>query len=244
MLRSPRIAGLREHNGELFDAVWDPIITTEERDRILARFEQNRRSGRRANRRYLLTGMLRCERCGNELFSAARERSRRYVCQRGPDHGGCGKLTVVAPPVEELVADAVLYRLDTPELAAALTGQAEVDEHTAAIAEAVAADNVQLEELAQLYADKQINAREWLSARSSIEDRRRHNERRLAQVTRNDALAGIVGNGEQLRGQWSTLDLNHQAAIVRALVDRINIAPSTVRGGAFDPNRVDIRWKV
>ena len=33
-----------------------------------------------------------------------------------------GGLTVVAAPVEELIAEAVLLRLDTPKLAAALSG--------------------------------------------------------------------------------------------------------------------------
>ena len=48
----------------------------------------------------------------------------------GPDHGGCGRLTVVADPVERLVADAVLYRLDTPELADALHGRSSADART------------------------------------------------------------------------------------------------------------------
>lgn len=42
----------------------------------------------------------------------------------GPDHGGCGRLTVVAAPVEDLLARAVLLRLDSPDLADALSGRA------------------------------------------------------------------------------------------------------------------------
>lgn len=244
VLMSPRIAGLREYNGEVFDAVWEPIISVDDHQRIVAQMDRNKRTKRRANRRYLLTGLLRCGNCGNKLFSAARERTRRYVCQSGPDHGGCGRLTIVAGPLEELITAAVLYRLDTPELAAALTGQAAADEQTAAIAEAVTSDNRQLEELAQLYAENQITAREWMTARKPIEQRRRHNERRLAQMTSNDALVGIVGNGEELRGQWSTLNLGRQAAIIQAVIDHATIAPAAVKGGTFDPNRVDIAWRV
>jgi site-specific DNA recombinase len=82
----------------------------------------------RAARTYLLSGMLRCGRCGNRLFSQARHvnpdnRVRRYVCLKDPDHGGCGRLTVVAEPVEQLLTDAVLTRLDSSHLAEALAGR-------------------------------------------------------------------------------------------------------------------------
>src|SRR3989304_526370 len=46
--------------------------------------------------------------------------TRRYVCASGPGFGGCGRMATVAEPLESFVAQAVLYRLDTPELAAAL----------------------------------------------------------------------------------------------------------------------------
>ena len=245
VLRSARIAGLREHNGEIVGpAVWEPIISVEDHQRILAMLEQRKSTRTRANRRYLLTGLLRCQRCDHKLYSAARERTRRYVCMAGPDHGGCGRLTIVADPLERLIADAVLYRLNSPELAAALSGQAAADEQTAALSEAIVQDNRQLDELSRLYAARDISAREWMTARNPIEDRRRHNERRLAQMTSNDALTGIVGNGAQLRAQWSTVNLTRQAAIVRALVDRVIIAPATTRGASMDHTRVDIAWRV
>ena len=113
-------------------------------------------SGRRAPRRYALSGLLRCGKCGNTLYSAARQTTRRYVCLSGPDHGGCGRLTVVAEPVEELIAKAVLYRLDTPELAEALAGRTAQDEALAEVAEQLAHDRAQLEELAAAYAERAI----------------------------------------------------------------------------------------
>jgi hypothetical protein len=67
--------------------------------------------------------------------------------------------------VEELIAQAVLFRLDTPELADALAGRAAADERTAALAQAPADDQEQLAELTGLYAAKSITAREWMEAR-------------------------------------------------------------------------------
>jgi hypothetical protein len=206
IITSPRIAGLREHRGEVVsEAVWERFISVEDHRRSLAQVESRKVSGRRTPQRYLLSGLLRCGKCGVRLYSARRTNSRRYVCLSGPDHGGCGRLTVVAEPVEDLVTDAVLYRLDTPQLAEALSGRAQADAETAALAEQIGADRAQLDELAQLYAAKAIPAREWLAARNPIEERIQDAERRLSRATRSDALTGLVGNGEGLRGQWSEL---------------------------------------
>jgi site-specific DNA recombinase len=243
LLKSGRIAGLREHRGEVIGpAVWEPIITIEQREKILARMADAATNRRRTPRRYLLSGMLRCGRCGNRLYSSPRKNRRRYVCLSGPDHGGCGHLTIVAPPVEELVTAAVLYRLDTPELAQALEGRTAEDTEAAALAEILAADQAQLDELAKLYADKAIGVREWMAARGPIEDRINDTRRRIARLTRTDALAGFVGNGSDLKAAWSDLNLTRQAAIVKTIVDHVVIAPGTKGANEVDPGRVEIVW--
>jgi DNA invertase Pin-like site-specific DNA recombinase len=250
MLRSPRIAGLREHRGEVVGpAVWPAIITVEERDRVLARMATKATSGRRAPRRYLLSGLARCGKCGKTLYSSARrERSgketRRYVCLSGPDHGGCGGTMVVAGPLEDLITDAVLYRLDTPELADALAGRAAVDEEAAVLSEGISADRAQLDELAALYADRQIGAREWLAARNPIEERVRAAEKRLGRMTQSESLTGLVGNAEALRGQWADLSLSRQHAIIIAVLDHVVIGPGTPGVQAFDRDRADPVWRL
>ncbi|WP_414056445.1 recombinase family protein [Prescottella equi] len=73
MLTSARIAGLREHKGDIVaDAVWEPIITPEQRLQILGKLASRQASGRRTPRRYVLSGMLKCGKCGNTLYSARR----------------------------------------------------------------------------------------------------------------------------------------------------------------------------
>ena len=244
LLRSERLAGLRVHRGEIIGpAVWEPIITPAKRDRVLARMDAAAQTARRTPRRYLLSGLLRCHRCGHKLYSSARQDRRRYVCVSGPDHGGCGGTHIAAPNVEELVTDAVLYRLDTPELAAALTGRAAQDEHAAALSEQVAADRAQLDELAALYAAKEITVREWMAARRPIEDRIDVANRSLARLTHSDALDGLVGNGSELRRRWAELNLTRQAAIVAAILDHAAIGPRTA-SNRFDPNRVELVWRL
>jgi site-specific DNA recombinase len=72
------------------------------------------------------------------------------VCLKGPDHGGCGRLTVVAAPVEELLTEAVLARLDSTQLSDALAGKASTDADVTALAAQVEADQGRLDELAGL----------------------------------------------------------------------------------------------
>ncbi|MEQ1701517.1 MAG: recombinase family protein [Ilumatobacteraceae bacterium] len=245
LLGSARIAGLREHRGVVVGpAVWDAIISEDDHRKVTGLMAQRASNRTRSPRTYLLSGMLRCGRCGGVLYSARRETSRRYGCKSGPDFGGCGKTVVTAPPVEELVADAVLYRLDTPELADMLAGRAARDEHSAALAEAYSAEQAQLEELAELYASKQITAREWMAARGPIESRAKDLQRRLSRSTGSEALRGYVGNGAALRGQWADLNLTRQSAIIKAVIDHIVITPPTVENHRFDPNRVQPVWRV
>jgi site-specific DNA recombinase len=245
LVRSGRIAGLREHRGEVVGkAVWPQIITPETRHRVLTRMQTQAATGRRAPRRYLLSGLLRCGKCGTRLFSAARQASRRYVCSSGPDHGGCGRLTVVAGPVEQLIADAVLMRLGSPELAQALSGRASADHQAQAVAEQLEADRGQLEELAELYAAHSITAGEWMTARGPIQARITEGERRLSRVTNTAALDGLLGVGDALAARWSELNLDRQAAVVRTLVDHVVIQPVGPGQRSLDPDRVIAHWRL
>jgi site-specific DNA recombinase len=118
MLANPRYAGLRTHRGQVIGpATWDGLIDEETHRKVVAKMAEKAASGRRTPQRYLLSGLLTCGKCGNRLYSSARKTTRRYVCSSNPDHRGCGRLTVVADPLERLVADAVPYRLDGPAIA-------------------------------------------------------------------------------------------------------------------------------
>ena len=252
LLRSPRIAGLREHRGEIIgQAAWPAIISTTDRDRVLARMAARQVTGRRAPRTYLLSGLLRCGKpgCGSRLYSQARHEKngsirRRYVCLSGPDHGGCGKLTVVAEPVEALLTEAVLTRLDSTELADALAGKAETDSELAAVTEELASAMGRLEELAGLYAQELITAREWLTARAPIEARIKNAERARATITDTGPLAGLVGNGDRLRGEWQHLSIDRQQAIIKSVLDHAVIGPCTPGARTLDIDRVQPVWRL
>ncbi len=245
LISSGRVAGLREHRGAVVGpAVWQAIVSPDDRDRVLARMAASTAAGTRSPRRYLLTGLLRCGKCGNKLFSSPRKDSRRYVCSSGPDHGGCGRLTIVAEPVEELIVAAVLHRLDTPELAEVLTGRGADGTLAAELSSGLRGDQAQLDELATMLGKQEMTPREWRAAREPVERRIRDRQRQLEQVSQTDALHGLPGQGQQLRDTWATLNLTRQAAIVMAVLDHAVIGPAAGRGRTFDRDRVRPFWRL
>ena len=245
MLASGRIAGLREYKGQVVGpAVWPAIITPEQRRQVLVRMAAGVVTGRRPPRRYLLSGLLRCGKCGTRLYSSPRGDRRRYVCVSGPDHGGCGRLTVVAPPVEELIAAAVLFRLDTPEFADALAGRAAADAEHAALLAGLQTDRSQREELARMWSAREITSEEWRAAREPIDKRIRDAERRLERISPAPALTGWVGNASELGDRWASLNLERQAAIIAAVLDHAVIGPGVTGARSLDPDRVQPVWRL
>lgn len=68
ILKSARIAGLRQHKGVVVaDAQWPGIITPGQRQQILGHCETKKRTNTRALRRYVLSGLLGCGKCGNKF---------------------------------------------------------------------------------------------------------------------------------------------------------------------------------
>ena len=248
MLTNPRYAGLRAHRGVVVGpAVWDAIISEEDHRRVLAKYAEKKTSGRRTPQRYLLSGVLRCGKCGNRLYSSLRQRkygsTRRYVCSSGPDHGGCGRLTIVADPLERMIADYVLHRLDTPELSDALARRATADARTQELTAELDKAQTRLDDLSLGYGQGDIDMRAWMIAKKPIEHRLETLKRQLGQITRTSALTGLVGNGEELGRAWNDLNLSRQHAIVEALIDHIVIKPGGQGPRQLDPARVGVVWR-
>lgn len=245
ILVSGRIAGIRDHHGEAAGpAAWPAIISAAKHQQVLATFQTKKTSGRRAPRRYLLSGLLRCGKCGGRLFSSARGERRRYVCISGPDPGGCGKLTIVAQPVEEWIAAAVLMRLDTPVMNDALAGRAAADERQAALLEELQSAQSKLLELAEMFGAGEISRPELRAARIVSEARVDSAQRQLDQIAGTNAVDGLVGHGEALTANWDTLNLDRQVAIIRAVLDYATILPGVSGSSSVDHNRIVPTWQL
>ncbi|MED7928172.1 recombinase family protein [Nonomuraea sp. LP-02] len=106
LLAAARISGRREHTprssygttrplvGEIVaDTVWPAIISPADSDRLRALLSDPARNYRRqaaTGRTYLLSGILRCGRCGHRMNGRPRQCVPRYVCPNVPGSGSCG----------------------------------------------------------------------------------------------------------------------------------------------------------
>ncbi|KPN45061.1 serine recombinase, partial [Mycobacterium intracellulare subsp. chimaera] len=121
---------------------------------------------------------------------------------------------------------------------------ASADHDVAALAAAVEADQERLDELAGLYADGAISAREWIAARDPITERITAARRDIAAATNTTTIFELVGTGGALRAGWTDLDLGRQQAIVKAVLDHAVIAPGTPGVRRLDIGRVAPVWRV
>jgi DNA invertase Pin-like site-specific DNA recombinase len=245
LLGSPRISGQREHRGEIVaDAEWPAIVSPADTARVRAILSDPSRRTNRTARRYLLVRLLRCGLCGETLVSRPTSGGvRRYICARGTNFSGCGHTFIQAGTLELFIVEAVLYRLDTPELAAALTRSASdpvADRCQAELVEAQA----HLDELARAYGERSIGLSEWLIAREPIEARVTSAKKQLARLSRVSALDGHVGHGSTLRDAWPGLPLTRQRAIVAAVLDHAVIGPGRRGYNRFEPDRVTPVWRI
>jgi hypothetical protein len=247
MLMSARISGQRSYHGEIVaTGQWEPIITPEQGALLRARLIDPARRTNRTVRRYLLAGgLLRCGKCGAPLVARPQPNgTRRYICPKRPGVPGCGGIAIVAEALEDFITDVVLFRLDTPELAAAMAGVPTDDARAEQEQRDLAADRAQLDELATAYGERLLTLREYLAARKPIEARIQRAERHLATLTRTAPLADYVGNAAALRDAWRGLLLPRRRAIIAALLDRVIVHPANPARRRFDPDRVKPVWRV
>jgi site-specific DNA recombinase len=244
VMTAPRYWGMRIHQGQVIGpATWEGIITAEQGERLRLLFNDPARRTNRAARRYLLSGLLRCGLCGGKLYACPKNGVPRYGCHTGADLRGCGRIYIYAGALEQLIADAVLLRLDSPDLVATLT-RADDGAHVRTLGDAISADTARMDDLAAAWADGEFSRQEWKVARDRLEARVESNRRELMRLTKHDALANYMGHGAQLREQWDSLNLSRQVAIVRAIVDHIVINPATRATNRLDPSRVAPVWRL
>jgi site-specific DNA recombinase len=248
ILRSPRIAGLREYEGQLVPAHWAKIIDPDEYHRMRARLDESAQAGRRAPRRFLLTGIAVCGRpdCGRPLSGKTVKKwpsddtEARYVCRK--DLGGCGRLSVLAVPVEDRVKELLFDNVDSPDFGSRL---ARSDGQPAELHDQIEALERRMDELAETYGAGEITKREWIRARTPLESKlkalREANQRRTVDQARSTVLDRWKDGDRSLAADWPSLRLDQQRAIVVGALKSIVIAPSDAPGARrFDSRRVDV----
>ncbi|MEX2623370.1 MAG: recombinase family protein [Acidimicrobiia bacterium] len=235
LLTGPHLAGLRVHRGEIVgNANWPAVLDRETWERVGAVLGDPRRAQKGRPAAHLLTGLVKCGKCGASVYSGRRpDGSRRYTCNFEAGRG-CGRISVVAEPLEAHVSAYVLSALDSPQMAEALASAPDVDR--SAVARQIEEDEGRLEALARdHYAEGIISKREYLAARESIEARLAGSRRQIVTAT-----PATLPAGEDVRKLWASADVSTRRAIIALVVESVVIGPGTPGRKAFDPTRVTV----
>ena len=224
LMRSARLFGWRERHGELVAPGHWPAILDEDTGRKLRALlgPKPPSRGGTVQRKYLLSGLLRCGKCGQSLKGGGRDRSH-YVCAT-TDMGGCRGTSIDRHDTDQAVVAMVLHRLNTPavldQLAAQAAGPA-VDD--AAILGELAQLVARGQELAAMWAAGELARKPWLDAQRELDRRQEDLNRQLAAARRPTAALRLAEDPSGIEHAWGALTQVRQRAVLEALIDRITV---------------------
>jgi site-specific DNA recombinase len=250
VLTSPRIAGLRVHQGEVIgEAVWPAIIDRATHEQLIARLSDPSRTLRRMPpRKYLLTGgLLRCALCGQPMVARPKADGRRcYVCARYPGRPNCGRMRCLAEPLEAEVVARVMEALDGPTLTAIMADVPGGRDHDEArlLATELQMLNVRVDALERAhFVDGELSAGRYRSLRAELERRHDGLQSRLASRTRSGRALRLPSSRAALERWWDDADIEHRRALLELVLERVDIKPAVKGRRPFDPDRVRLAWR-
>lgn len=235
--------GTRNGGGALVaEGSWTPILDKAVTERLRAILNAPGRKIAGRHPLYLLTGTLTCGRCGARLVGVTDNRSgrRRYQCTQVPGTARCGRLTITAPPVDELITAVVLDVLSDAAFRSGRRRPTNASDLDSA-AEALAALDVEEAEWRTDLAAGRIDRPTFLDALDGIRKRRKPLEKIVgaASPTVTAALAGIPVERRQVEVWWEAASVEAQRRVVRALIDHVEISPAPRPGSTqFDHGRI------
>lgn len=240
ILSSPRVAGLVEHEGVLYEAVWEPIITRDTWEDIKRLFAQNsaERPYYGQARIHMLSGVAECVTCDHTVRTKPvggrnRKTVRIYHC---PNPDCPQRMARNQDHLDAYVTGRTLALLGDPRFAAELADGADTDRpgigaEISALERRKASAKTQLENLVD-YPD--LDPAIMIRALESFDRRIAELRGQLATSSSQRLLGRMVG---MAREQWDAEPVDVRASVIRILW-RIQILPATWRGPGFDPESV------
>ena len=244
-MTTPRVAGLRVHQGAILEDVetaWEPILDRTTWEQLCAILnDPSRRTSTAPSRDYPLTGgILTCALCGQPLKAMPKTGKRSYGCNKKT--GGCNRVFVRADPIERYVRRTIVPVADSPAfLDEVFAVEAEQADEARELVIANAADERRLAELDDMLADGDMDRASYTRSASRIRERIAGRTAQLAGLRGQSALGRYAGHVEE---SWDTMPVADQRLILLALIESVQIASTTRQGSnAFDTTRVGIRWR-
>ena len=258
-LTRKRNIGVCEYNGAEYPAVWPAILTREQweqMDAIRLSKAWKWAKGSTGARKYLLTGFCTCGKCGGkmngngETEEATGTETRRYACRLKDNHGrplGCGGVSRLAEPVEELVTLAVIKALSNPRVALILAPKKN-EKRIRVLVTDYEQRKSKLDQLVGDYATGFLNREQYGKARAVAETALDQTRDELTKLQDVAALARVPA-GVTIEEAWKSAALGWRRTMVRLVVEKVTIHPGQSgarmwHGYRFNPDLIEIEWKV
>lgn len=235
-LLNPRVAGRAIYRGQVVgDGTWTPILEPDLQDRVTARLrDPERRTQTSTHRKHLLSGLVRCGRCGKAMYASPMgQRGAYYLVYKCRTAHLARRLDLV----DEVVTAVVLERLSRPDAAFLLASDGDDADR---LRERSVTLRGQLDELADLLAEGVLTAAGVRKASLRLQGELEEVQQSRASLDSADALAEMV-NSDDVRATWGGLSLNGRRAVVE-LIMAVTVLPAG-KGARFSPEQVHIEWK-
>jgi DNA invertase Pin-like site-specific DNA recombinase len=259
-LNRPLYAGIRMHNGVAYKGNWKQIFNAElwETIKLTTKLRKERTGNRPKARRYLLTGLVFCGRCGRPMNGETkRDRPgsplrRIYVCRL---HGntqkkaGCG-LTRNAPALEDWTFDSLSYRLDTPDLSELLKGDSADDGRLGELLDRRGALTQRASQIMDDYGTGLLDREEMQRAKICNNKKIAELDTQIDQLNRQRRAAGLVPMGQPIREAFEKSESDeYKRGILGLVIAKIIVKPGLTKPfyknlGRFDRDLIDFVWRV
>lgn len=245
VLVRPRNAGLREHRGQVIGKAEWPALVDESKwgaARSLLT-DPARRTTTTSTPRWLLSGIARCDLCGETVVVARPSAPRRpvpsYVCRAGKH------VVRVASELDRFVEQVVVERLSRPD-AIDLLRPARPDVDVRALRAEVTALQDRIDALAD---DIDLDERTLARRAKALSARMDDVNEQLADAARGSVFEGVV-DATDVSAAWGGLDLDRKRAIIDTLMSVVILRTSKGRPAGwrpgqsyFNPESTLLTWK-
>jgi hypothetical protein len=254
MLTSPRMISHREYEGALIEVEYMPEIIPEELWRRVRGKLQDNPPRRGPGESRELTNIALCGICGLPMAAQIDRAGPVYLCKKRPSvPGACGGIVILVSNLDAKVngeivaflndqrrAQALLdtHKLDTPEMAAIDARYAQLEDDKLALERAAFRPP---QGVPRLPTERYWELRTEIEREQGILQRRRI-------VNRNAQPLREALRQEWTIEKWEAWPLEWRRALVRLVVERIEVSPVTQRGAAkghlgavHNPDRIKVK---
>lgn len=255
--------GIREHNGALYKAIWEGFIDHETSARLDAVLRANEQMDEQRGRprKYVLSGFAFCGECNRKLGGMIRRdrpsqpKKPRYACRPYDAlrrKTGCAKVSRLAEPLEDFVADAVLYRLDSVDFAQVFAEDEQDSIQLKTALDALHTHKQRLDTLVDDYYGANpdgLTREQFLRGKTASEAELERLGREVEKLSSKRAVVGVP-IGQTIRDAWGkNTDLGWRRQVIGLIVNKVIVhsgggKPMYKGRWKFDPNQIEIIWKI